>query len=562
MVIVSGATSAQIFLIKPVLDNIFANRDLYYLKWLPFVIVAVFFVKGAADYGQNMLMSYIGQRIVTDLRNELFKHIQVQPLSFLTKNPTGTLISRVTYDVNLIQGAVSDAVTGFFRDFFTLIGLIGVIFYHDWKFALLSLIIFPAAIYPIAKLGLRLRRIASSTQVEVGTLTSLLHETISGDRIVKAFGMEKYEGERFAAENEKLYKLVMKSVSVRAISSPLMEAIGGFGIALIIFYGGYQTINHASTPGTFLSLTAALFMLYEPIKNLTNVNNTIQQGISGAERVLAVINSEPEIKDKQDAIFLPPIKREIKLNNISFSYDTDPVLTGINLTINAGQKVAFAGMSGGGKTTLVNLIPRFYDINEGSIEIDGHDIRDVTLSSLRIQIGIVTQQPILFNDTVMNNIAYGDIRKSQEDIVNAAKRANAHDFIMRLPEAYDTQIGEQGAKLSGGERQRISIARALLKDAPILILDEATSSLDSEAEKEVQSALDNLERNRTTLVIAHRLSTIRNADRIIVLMNGKIVEEGTHESLLKKNNEYSKLFNLQIINNCDSTINSRDIARL
>jgi subfamily B ATP-binding cassette protein MsbA len=327
-----------------------------------------------------------------------------------------------------------------------------------------------------------------------------------------------------------------------------MEFLGGVGIAAIIFYGGYQVIQGVSTPGTFFSFLAALILLYEPIKRLTNVNNTIQQGIAGAQRVFSIIDAVPEIRNKPEAIPLPAISKAIDIRNVTFRYEDTPVLKQINLTVRAGEAVAFVGMSGGGKTTLVNLIPRFYDVSEGQILIDGRDIRDVTMESLRAQIGIVTQQTILFNDTVRNNIIYGDIEKTEADVIRAAKAANAHHFIMNLPEGYDTVIGEQGTKLSGGERQRISIARALLKDAPILVLDEATSSLDTEAEIEVQEALENLMKGRTTLVIAHRLSTIRNADRIVVLVNGEIVEEGTHEALLDKKGEYFRLYQMQFKN--------------
>jgi subfamily B ATP-binding cassette protein MsbA len=379
----------------------------------------------------------------------------------------------------------------------------------------------------------------------MGTLTTLLQETISGTRIVKAFCMEKYENKRFAAENELLLKLSFKVVTVNAISSPLMDFLAGLGIAAIIVYAGYQIGHGYSTPGTFASFLTAALMLYEPVKRLTNVNNTIQQGIAGAERVFSIIDRVPDIIDKPNAITLPPITRDIDIKNVTFHYEEMPVLKNINLSIKAGEVVAFVGVSGGGKTSLVNLIPRFYDVTEGCILIDGHDIRGVTMQSLRNQIAIVTQQTILFNDTVKNNIAYGDIERTEGDIINAAKAANAHDFIMKLPQGYDSNIGELGTKLSGGEKQRISIARALLKNAPILILDEATSSLDSEAEIEVQEALDNLMKGRTTLVIAHRLSTIRNADRIIVLVNGEIIEEGNHETLLTKKGEYFRLYNLQ-----------------
>jgi len=379
----------------------------------------------------------------------------------------------------------------------------------------------------------------------MGALTTLLHETISGTRIVKAFGMEEYENKRFSEENERFFKLNIKAVSINAAASPFMEFLGGIGIAAIILYGGFQVIKGGATPGTFFSFLTALIMLYEPVKRLTNMNNTIQQGIAGAQRVFSIIDMEPEIGDGPDAVALPKITRSIDIENVSFAYEETPVLKDIDLSIRAGEVVAFVGMSGGGKTTLVNLIPRFYDVTTGRIAIDGQDIRDVTVESLRGQIAMVTQQTILFNDTVRNNIAYGDIQRSEEEIVGAARAAHAHDFIMQLPQGYDTIIGEAGTKLSGGERQRISIARAILKDAPILILDEATSSLDTEAEIEVQKALDNLMAGRTTLIIAHRLSTIRNADRIIVLVNGRIVEEGNHEFLLAKRGEYYKLYCMQ-----------------
>ncbi|MCX7981285.1 MAG: lipid A export permease/ATP-binding protein MsbA [Syntrophales bacterium] len=545
MLVVGITTSALAYLVKPALDEIFLKKNVHMLIWIPVAIVTLYLLKGSASYMQARLMQYIGLRIITDLRNELYRRIQMQSLSFFSRYPTGVLMSRITNDVGTIQGAVSEAVTSLFKDSFTILGLIFVIFYRDWKLALLGMVIFPIVAYPIATFGRKMRNIARRSQITMGTLNTLLHETISGTRIVKAFGMEEYENRRFRAENERLFNLYIKAVSVSALSSPLMEFLGGIGIAAIVLYGGYQVISGATTPGNLFSFLTALIMLYEPIKRLTNVNNTIQQGIAGAQRVFEIIDQEPEIKNKPGAIDLPPISHSIEIENVSFAYEDQPVLKGINLSIQAGEIIAFVGASGGGKTTLANLIPRFYDVTEGRILIDGHDIRDVTVESLRAQIGMVTQQTILFNDTVRNNIAYGDITRSEEEIINAAKAANAHDFIMQLPEGYDTVIGEQGAKLSGGERQRISIARALIKNPPILILDEATSSLDTEAEAEVQSALEKLMEGRTTILIAHRLSTVRNADRIIVISDGRIVEEGTHESLIEKRGEYYRLYLLQ-----------------
>ncbi len=545
MVIAGGLQSALPLISKPAIDEIFMSKNISALKWIPFAIIGIFMFKGLANYGQTILMSSIGLRIVMDLRNKLYEQIQRQSLSFFAEHPTGLLMSRITNDVQSVQTASSEAITALVKDSFMLVSLVGVIFYTDWKLALIAVVVFPLAIYPIAWFGRKMRKVTTSTQISMGTLSSLLQETISGTRIVKAFCMEKYESERFSAENERLFKLNMKIVTVNAVSSPLMDFLGGLGIAAVISYGGYNVVQGNSTPGTFFSFIAALLMLYEPVKRLTNINNTINQGIAGADRIFSIIDRIPDIEDKPDAVILPPVTQGIDIENATFCYETTPVLKNINLSIKAGEVVAFVGMSGGGKTSLVNLIPRFYDVAAGRVLIDGHDIRDVTLQSLRGQIAIVTQQTILFNDTVKNNIAYGDIQRTEEEIFDAARAANAHEFISRLPKGYESNIGELGTKLSGGEKQRISIARALLKNAPILILDEATSSLDTEAEIEVQGALDNLMKGRTTLVIAHRLSTIRNADRIIALVNGKIVEEGNHETLMAKKGKYYRMYNLQ-----------------
>jgi subfamily B ATP-binding cassette protein MsbA len=361
--------------------------------------------------------------------------------------------------------------------------------------------------------------------------------------------MEDYEKQRFAQENEKFFKTVLKRVKIRAISHPMMELLGGLGVAAIIWVGGYSVIRGESTPGTFFSFLTALLMLYAPIRDLSKVNLEVQEGIAAAIRVFELLDTQPEIKEEKDAIPLPPISKGIEFRKVSFKYDNEDVLKDISFYVNVGEVIAIVGTSGAGKTSLVNLLPRFYDVEEGEILIDGIDIRKVTLKSLRDQIGLVTQQTILFNDTVRNNIAYGSPNRSDEEVIEAAKAANAHEFIKRLPNGYDTIIGEQGVRLSGGERQRISIARALLKNPPILILDEATSSLDSESEKEVQNALGRLMQGRTVFVIAHRLSTIRNAHRIIVLSEGKIVEEGTHDELINLNGEYRRLYELQFKDN-------------
>ncbi|MBM4315152.1 MAG: ABC transporter ATP-binding protein, partial [Deltaproteobacteria bacterium] len=406
MLVVGATTSALAFLVKPALDEIFLKKNSDMLKWIPIAVVGIYLIKGVCSYVQTVLMNYIGQRVVADLRAALYRKIQTQSLAFFTKNPTGLLMSRITNDVGYIQGAVSEAVTALLKDSFTLLCLVFVIFYRDWQLAIIAMLVFPLAVIPIAKFGRRMRQIASRTQVTLGSLTTLLQETISGTRIVKAFNMEEYENRRFAGENERLFRLNLKAASINAVSSPFMEFLGGIGISSIIFYGGYQVIQGQSTPGTFFSFLTALIMLYEPVKRLTNVNNTIQQGIAGAQRVFGIIDLVPEIQNRPDAHPLPRISREIDIREVDFHYEETPVLRAINLKIQAGEVVAFVGMSGGGKTTLVNLIPRFYDVMKGAILIDGHDIRTVTVESLRRQIAIVTQQTILFNDTVRNNIAY------------------------------------------------------------------------------------------------------------------------------------------------------------
>ena len=560
MLFVSAATAGSAFLVKPVLDDVFFKKDLTMLKWIPLAIIGIFLLKGVFDYGQAFLMSYVGQRIIADLREKIYNHIQSLSLSFFTRNPTGVLMSRILNDVNMIQGAVTDAVTGLLKDVFTLVGLVAVIFYRDWKLALIAMVVFPVAVVPIVKFGRKLRSYSTRSQSAMANLSTILLETLTGARIVKAFNMEDHERRRFAKENRRLFGILIKSVRVKAISHPLMEFLGGVGIAFIVFYGGYNVIQGGATPGTFFSFLAALLMLYEPVKRLSGVNNTVQQGLAAAARIFEVLDSVPEIQSKPEAKTLPSISRGIEYEDVSFKYEEDWVLKNINLRIRVGEMVAFVGSSGGGKTTLVNLLPRFYDVTAGKIAIDGVDIRDYRLESLRHRVGIVTQQTILFNDTVRNNIAYGNIEQPFEEIVKAAEAAYAQGFIQNLPQGYDTIIGEQGVKLSGGERQRISIARALLKNAPILILDEATSSLDSESEIEVQKALEYLMEGRTTLVIAHRLSTIRKANRIMVLSNGEIVEEGTHEELLARDGEYKKLYLLQFqdSNHADDAVSEKE----
>jgi len=562
MVFVAISTAGAAWLVQPAMDKIFVDKDMRMLFLIPMVIVGLYLLKGIFYYGQAYLMSFVGQRIVADLREKLYHHLQYLSLSFFTKTPTGILISRLTNDVTLIQGAVSSAITTVLRDSFTIIALTVVVFYRDWKLACIAFIILPLAAIPIVKFGKKLRKFSIKGQIRMGFITSLLQETISGNRIVKAFTMEDYEYRRFSAENDRFFKVLMKRQKIRALSSPVVEALGGLGIAGIVLVGGYGVIQGNSTPGTFGSFLAALFLLYKPIKSLSTVNDIVQGGLAAGSRVFELMDTTPDIRDADEAVSLNGISDGIKFEHASFKYEDKMVLKDINLDVKVGEVLALVGVSGAGKTTLVNLIPRFYDIDEGHITIDERDIRTLTIKSLREHIGIVTQQTILFNDTVRNNIAYGDVTRSEEEIVEAAKAANAHGFIEKLPLGYDTIIGEQGVKLSGGERQRVSIARALLKNAPILILDEATSSLDSESEFQVQTALERLMANRTVFLIAHRLSTIRNAHRILVIDNGRIVEEGTHDELLAMDRIYKRLYQMQFRDDGETVLRKPKVRQI
>ncbi len=546
MIFVAAFTGAQAYLVKDLLDKIFMEKNLFFLKLLPLVVVLVFFLKGVTYYIYTFLLEQVGQSIIRDFRQNIFDHIHKQSLSFFNSMPTGTLMSRIISDVTLMQQAVSNALVGVVRDFFQVVILLGVVFYMNWKLAMFSFIVLPVAAYPIVKFGRIFRRLSTSTQEEVANVSNILHETITGNRIVKAFCKEEYEGKRFWEQVGTLFSITIKDAKYRCMQHPLMEFIGGIAIALIIWFGGHEVISGHSTPGTFFAFLTALIAAYEPVKGVTRINSTIQQGLAAATRVFDLLDMEPEIQDKPDAKELSPFASHIEFRSVSFSYDgKNPTLSNINLTVPTGEALAIVGPSGGGKTTLTNLIPRFLDLRDGAIRIDGTDIRDVTMKSLRSQVAMVTQQTILFNDTIRNNIAYGDQKASDIDIRKAADAAHALGFIEELPKGFETVIGEDGARLSGGERQRISIARAILKNAPILILDEATSALDTESEREVQKALENLMKDRTTFVIAHRLSTIKNADRIIVVKDGKIVEEGTHASLLELGGEYEVLYSMQ-----------------
>lgn len=546
MLFVAGLTGTQAYLVKDLLDKIFMEKNVLYLNLLPLLIIFIFFMKSAFYYLYYFVLERAGQSIIRDLRAQIFECIHIQSLTFFHNHPTGALISRVISDVTLMQQAVSNALVGILRDFFQVIILLGVVFYMNWKLAMLSFVILPIASFPIVKFGRIFRKLSTRTQEETANVSNMLHETITGNRIVKAFSMERYETGRFREQVQKLFQVIIQDAKFRSMQHPLMEFIGGVAIAMIIWFGGNEVIRGTATPGTFFAFLTALIAAYEPVKGVSRINSTIQQGLAAATRVFEIIDHKPEIADSPDAIELPAFTSSIEFKNLNFSYDgTTSVLKNINLTVPAGEALAIVGSSGGGKTTLTNLIPRFLDVHDGTLSIDGHDIRSVTLYSLRKQIAIVTQQTILFNDTVRNNIAYGDLKASEEEIIKAAEAAYALSFVQALPKGFDTVIGEGGSRLSGGERQRISIARAILKNAPILILDEATSALDTESEREVQRALENLMAGKTTFIIAHRLSTIKNSDRILVIKDGQIVEQGTHDQLLQLHGEYEMLYTMQ-----------------
>ena len=545
--IVAGLTGTYAWLVKPALDEVFINRNVTWLMLLPVALMLVSILKGLAGYGQSYLMIYVGSRVVTDIRDQLFGHLMRLPITFHLKNPSSRMMSRVINDVNWIQNAVSSVLKDLFQQSLTFLVLMGVIFYQHWQLSLLAVVAIPLSVYPMIRFGNRLRRIATSGQERTADMSLALQETLTGIRIVKGFTQESAESQRFARFNEAYFRTNMKSTQVSAITSPVLEAVGVIGVAGIIWYGGSQVINGAMSPGTFFSFLTAVFLMYTPIKRLASANNTIQQALSAAERVFSVVDVPTEAALDTGTREFDGVKSDIELRSVSFQYDggDTPALNEITLRIQAGELLALVGSSGAGKTSLVNLIPRFYEPTTGAILIDGVDIRAIRLPALRRRIGIVSQETLLFDDTVRNNIAYGNDAATAEAVVEAAKAAFAHDFILRLPNGYDTLIGENGVKLSGGERQRLAIARALLRNPPILILDEATSSLDNESERMVQMALANLMTGRTTFVIAHRLSTVQKADRIVVLERGRVIEIGRHEDLLAVDGVYKRLYQMQ-----------------
>ena len=517
-----------------------------------FALVAATILKGLFDYAGTYLVNYAGFGMITDLRNELYEAVLRCSAAFFQKHATGTLLSAIINDIERIQFAMSSVLAEFLQQLFTFIFTAGVVVLLGGKLAWVLVLFVPAIIVSAKKIGLRVRTTTRTGQDKLANIHNLLHESITGNRIVKAFSMESWEIARFRRAARWLFSANLRSVAASAISSPLMDIFGAVAIAMLLLLGRDKIAHRVFTPGTFLAFIVAVFKLYDPVRKFAVFNNSFQQALGASSEVFRFMDIEDEVREKTGAIRLPAFASRIRFENVSFCYQENgdgsrEILSGINLEVKSGEVLAVVGSSGAGKSTLVHLIPRFFDVTGGRLLIDDHDVRDVTLPSLRSQIGIVTQETVLFNDSVRNNIAYGQPHVSEKQVESAASMALAHDFIMEMPGGYDTVIGERGVRLSGGERQRIAIARAILKNAPILILDEATSALDSESEALVQSALQNLMCGRTVLVIAHRLSTVRRADRIVVLESGSITDIGTHEDLMQKLGTYRRLYNLQFV---------------
>ncbi|MDD5021050.1 MAG: ABC transporter ATP-binding protein [Endomicrobiaceae bacterium] len=510
------------------------------------LIPIVFSIKSLADYGKNYLLNYIGQNIIRVLRDQLYGKLIHLSHDFYVRNSSSKIMSRVTNDINALYNAVLKVPSCLIKDGLTVIAMIILLFYLHWKFAFIAIVIVPVVTIPLIQFARKMRKASKEGQIQMAEIYSSLQEMLSGFSVIKAFCQEEHEKNKFKKDNDAYYHIQQRLLRVEARSSPIMEALGSFVAAVVLWFGGKEVLSGQWAPGSFIAFFGALFSIYQPLKSFAQLNSTIQQAITASERVFEILDEKPTIFDKLHATVMPKFSNKIEYKNVSFSYGTGKqILNSINVTIPSGKTFAFVGASGSGKTTIANLLLRFYDVKGGEILIDGKNINDVKINSLRAQIGVVSQDVLLFNESVRYNIAYGKMNASEEEIESVAKAANAHSFISKMPDKYNTIVGERGIKLSGGEKQRIAIARAMLKNPPILILDEATSALDTESEKLVQEAIENLMRNRTVILIAHRLTTVKNSDKIIVIDRGNIAETGTHDELLLKNGIYTKLHDMQ-----------------
>jgi subfamily B ATP-binding cassette protein MsbA len=548
MIVYAVGSAGLAYLIKPIFDNVLPKQqDVARVAW---AIIGAYFLKGAGSYVSSYLMADVGQRVVMDLRNTLYHHILDQSAGFFAHGATGRLLSRINNDVGQVQQVVSETAGDFARESLALVGYAALLFYYDARLTIVCLTGAPLVVYPLIRLGQSVHRTTKRSQEALEQLSHLSTEAFTGHRIVKAFATEKHEAEKFNRAGYHLFRTNMKVTAALSSLPPLMELLGGCGMAAAIVYGSAQIKNNNLTPGQFVLFIGTLFLMYGPAKKLSRVNANLQQAIAAAERIFEMLDTHTEVVEQPSAAPLAPFQHAIEFRDVGFGYEDGPnrILRNVSFTVRAGQMIAIVGRSGAGKTTLVNLLPRFYDVAAGVILIDGVDLRRASLASLRRQIGIVTQDTVLFDDSIATNIAYGSSNATRQQIEEAARAANAHDFISSLAKGYETMIGERGQRLSGGQRQRVAIARALLKDAPILVLDEATSALDTESELLVQEALSNLMRNRTSFVIAHRLSTIRRADAIVVLEHGQVVEMGRHDELLANTDgTYATLYQLQLL---------------
>ena len=545
--IVGGMDGAFAWLIEPVLKKIFSGKDTEIFMLVPLGVVVLFAVRGVARFTYDVTIKLAGQKAVQDLSNEIYASTVRQDMAFFNRRSTGDLMSHATNDISAMQQGIANVMVGLFRDILSACSLLGVIFYRNWQLAIFTFVVIPLTAYPAQLIGKKIKNSSGRSLNIMGGITAILQETFSGIKVIKAFGLEKPATERFRAANLDFFRQYRKFIKYESLAMPVSETIISFGIAGVVYFGGSQVMSGRMTASEFFSFIAAMVMVFTPIKKLQSSYNSLQRSAGAAERVFKLLDEKKNIADRPGAVTIERSSGNVELRNVSFSYGSEAILQDISLKAETNKMIALVGPSGGGKSTLVSLLPRFYDVTEGAILIDGHDVRDITIESLVSQIALVDQETTLFHETIANNIRYGKPDATMDEIISAATAAFAHDFIMQLPNGYDTSIGDRGIRLSGGQRQRICIARALLKNAPILILDEATSALDTESEQMVQKALDNLMANRTTFVIAHRLSTVLHADQIIVLEDGRIVERGSHDDLLSNGGLYSRLHALQFI---------------